>query len=51
MKIKVTPNKVKKTASLCPECLKRIPARLVQEGTDWYMKKSCPEHGSFKTIV
>ena len=51
MKIKVTPNKVKKTASVCPECLQRIPARLVREGSEWYMKKTCPEHGNFKTIV
>ena len=49
--MRVSPVRAHRTASVCPVCLKRIPARLVPEGDAWYMKKSCPEHGSFKTVV
>lgn len=40
-----------KTVSLCPECLKRVPAEYVAHGEDVYLKKSCPEHGMFETVV
>ena len=40
-----------KTESVCPECLKRIPAvRLWREG-DVYLQKRCPQHGEFTTIL
>jgi len=39
------------TESVCPECLKRIPAQRVQYGEDVYLEKECPEHGQFKTIL
>jgi 7,8-dihydro-6-hydroxymethylpterin dimethyltransferase len=39
------------TESLCPSCLRKIPALPVLEGTDVYLTKTCPEHGSFKTVV
>lgn len=39
------------TESVCPVCLARVPAERVQEGTDVYLCKRCPEHGSFKTII
>ncbi len=42
---------IRRTESLCPHCFKKIPAQLVAEGRDVYLEKSCPEHGSFKTIV
>jgi hypothetical protein len=42
---------VKKTWSVCPVCLKRIPARLALRDGSWYMEKSCPEHGAYKTVV
>jgi uncharacterized radical SAM superfamily Fe-S cluster-containing enzyme len=38
-------------ASLCPECLKRIPAARLREGGNIYLVKTCPEHGEFKAIV
>ncbi|MDT8900695.1 radical SAM (seleno)protein TrsS [Anaeroselena agilis] len=38
-------------ASLCPVCLKRIPARNVAAGDDVYQEKTCPEHGRFRTII
>lgn len=39
------------TASVCPVCLKRIPAARVFYGDEVYLEKTCPEHGFFKTIV
>lgn len=41
---------VEKTVSLCPQCLRRIPAERVAEKGNIYLKKSCPEHGDFKTL-
>lgn len=37
--------------SLCPICLKKIKGKIVEEASSSYMIKSCPEHGTFKTIV
>ena len=39
------------TESLCPICLKKIPARRVVEGGDVYLEKQCPFHGDFKVII
>lgn len=39
------------TESVCPECLARIPAQRVRRGEDVYLEKSCPQHGSFRTII
>jgi len=39
------------TESVCPECLKRIPAQRVLAGEDVYLHKSCPDHGNFRTII
>ena len=39
------------TVSLCPVCLERIPAAYIARGQDVYMKKTCPSHGSFETVV
>lgn len=39
------------TESVCPVCLARIPAERVQEGSDVYLRKDCPVHGSFKTVI
>lgn len=38
------------TESLCPHCLKKIPARYVREKGKAYMVKECPEHGEFKVL-
>lgn len=40
-----------KTESVCPVCLKKIPAERVKQGDKFYMEKTCPEHGSFKTLI
>jgi len=39
------------TISLCPECLKRIEAKIVFEDGNVYMLKTCPEHGFHRTII
>ncbi len=39
------------TISVCPVCLKRIPAGRVVYGDDVYLEKTCAEHGFFKTIL
>ncbi len=39
------------TKSLCPICLKVVPAWRVQEGDDVFVKKACPEHGTFRAVM
>lgn len=39
------------TLSLCPECLKRIDAKIVFEDNNVYMLKRCPEHGNSKVLI
>ena len=38
------------TESLCPICLKKIPARYERIDGKAYMIKACPEHGEFKVL-
>lgn len=42
---------VQETESVCPECLRRIPAAKVADGSDVYLEKTCPQHGAFRTII
>ncbi|UTD16080.1 radical SAM protein [Tenacibaculum mesophilum] len=39
------------TLSLCPECLKRVDAKIVFEDDKVYMLKRCREHGSSKVLI
>ena len=39
------------TLSLCPECLKRIDAKIVFQDEKVYMLKRCPEHGNSKVLI
>jgi uncharacterized radical SAM superfamily Fe-S cluster-containing enzyme len=39
------------TASLCPQCLARIPAEQRTEGDDLFLMKRCLEHGEFTTLI
>ncbi|HPT73944.1 MAG TPA: radical SAM protein, partial [Methanomassiliicoccaceae archaeon] len=39
------------TESLCPECLKVIPAKKIAENDNVYLEKTCPEHGSYKVLI
>jgi uncharacterized radical SAM superfamily Fe-S cluster-containing enzyme len=44
-------NRLSGTASLCPECLERIPAARIQRGETVYLEKTCADHGSFSVPV
>lgn len=39
------------TLSLCPQCLKRIDAKIVFEDDKVYMLKRCREHGASKVLI
>lgn len=39
------------TISLCPECLKRVGAKIIIENNEIFMTKRCPDHGFFKTKI
>lgn len=39
------------TTSVCPHCLAVIPAVKISEGEDVFLKKTCPDHGEFKTVI
>ncbi|MDR0819433.1 MAG: radical SAM protein, partial [Oscillospiraceae bacterium] len=40
-----------KTYSVCPECNKRVPAKLVLIDGSYRLRKICPEHGKFSAVV
>ncbi len=42
---------VRKTLSVCPVCLKQLPAEIVRTGSDCFLEKKCPEHGHFSAVV
>lgn len=42
---------VRTTKSVCPVCLGQLPAAIVKRGQDYFLDKTCPDHGSFFTIV
>lgn len=46
-----TPQTLSQTESVCPECLRRIPAARVLRGEDVYLEKTCPEHGFFSAVI
>ena len=37
--------------SVCPVCLRPIPARHETEGSETFLVKECPEHGRFRAVV
>ncbi|WP_153797806.1 radical SAM protein [Foetidibacter luteolus] len=39
------------TLSLCPQCLRRIDAKIVFENNHVFMLKNCPEHGFSKVLI
>ena len=42
---------IRHTYSVCPVCLKRIPAVHAAYGKDIFIEKTCAEHGDFSTII
>lgn len=43
-------NFIKKTRSLCPECLKVLEATVYEENDVVYIKKVCQEHGEYSDV-
>ena len=42
---------VRRTRSVCPVCLRQVPASLHEEGGTVFMRKRCPDHGEFSCPV
>jgi len=42
---------IEETESLCPVCLKVLPAAVYERGGRVYMGKTCPEHGEFDVYL
>jgi uncharacterized radical SAM superfamily Fe-S cluster-containing enzyme len=42
---------VRNTRSVCPVCLRSLPADIVKRGQDYYLEKTCADHGRFSTVV
>jgi uncharacterized radical SAM superfamily Fe-S cluster-containing enzyme len=43
---------LRRARGLCPECLRRIDGRYVEDGAgNVHLEKNCPEHGSFRVPV
>jgi MoaA/NifB/PqqE/SkfB family radical SAM enzyme len=39
------------TKSVCPKCLKKIDAQIVEENNQIFLSKNCPEHGIFSAKI
>ncbi len=37
--------------SVCPECLRRIPAEKIAEGDKVFLVKTCPDHGTTRVLL
>ena len=37
--------------SLCPHCLRRVPARRITDGNEVYLYRTCPEHGDIEKVL
>jgi 7,8-dihydro-6-hydroxymethylpterin dimethyltransferase len=42
---------IRNTYSVCPVCLSRLPAVIVKREQDYYLEKSCRNHGPFSTVI
>ena len=42
---------IKTTTSICPECLRKIDAEVVEKASRVYMLKTCDEHGDFSALL
>jgi 7,8-dihydro-6-hydroxymethylpterin dimethyltransferase len=46
-----TSRTIKTTLSVCPVCLRRLPAEIVKAGREYFLEKTCPEHGFFSAVI
>jgi len=42
---------ISETESLCPECLRKIPARRISREGNVYLQKTCPYHGDYEALL
>lgn len=42
---------IRETTSICPICLKKLSAKIIKQGSDYYIEKTCSAHGYFSTII
>src|SRR5260221_7140161 len=42
---------IKKTTSLCPKCRQQIPADVFETDGRVFLRKRCPQHGSFTVLI
>ena len=42
---------IRNTISVCPQCIKKIDAQIVEQDGKVYMLKECKEHGKFKILL
>ena len=42
---------IKTTTSICPECLEKIPAEVVEKDSRVFMLKTCEKHGDFSALL
>lgn len=42
---------LRETTSICPTCLKELPARVVEDGGKVYIRRECPEHGTGECLL
>jgi hypothetical protein len=41
---------IKETLSLCPECMKKIKAKIIEQNNKIWIEKRCSKHGKFKEL-
>ncbi len=46
----VNMNTIKSTMSICPECLQTLEAEIYEDSGKVFIKKTCPQHGSYKEL-
>ena len=37
--------------SLCPQCLRRLPAEVVRRGDEVWLERTCPDHGEVRALI
>ncbi len=42
---------LRETRGTCPECIKPVPARVIEEAGSVYLEKRCPEHGDNRVLL
>ena len=47
----VLPEEMRHTYSVCPVCLKRVPAKREERDGQIYLVKTCPDHGTFSSVI